>query len=276
MNRLQVYGQDHSPWVQSILLGLYEKQLQYQLTTVPCFSIMTRRGIMMPAVRFDNSPWIWESTDILLKLGFEKPTTDESKAIKSAWQGVIHRADHPFLFFRLASRIADPEEILFLLIAKQLFRGSIAVYFFLLLKFVRLIGIIRNPDNFVTQFKYWNTRLASADSDFLGGEHPSQCDLQLFGIIQCHCSIPSPVLKVLRDSPELVRLRQWIEVMQVRYRKFPHLYSGLYFHPHVNAPPCAGAIQRFAFWTGALLTTAALPVALPIMVFNAFRTHYFA
>jgi len=276
LNRLLVYGQDHSPWVQSVLLGLHEKQLSYRLTTVPSFSILASRGFTMPAIRFDSNPWVWESTDILLKLGFETPTTDESTALRSAWQGVVHRADHPLLFFRLASRISDPERNLLQLILKQMFRGFIVVYFFILLNFVRLARLIRNPDSFVTQFSIWNDKLASSEADFFGGNFPSQCDLQLFGIVQCHCSIPSPVLSVLTDAPELVRLRQWIGVMQLRFRNFPHLYSGACFSPHVDAPIRAGTLQRVAFSTGVLLTILFLPIALPVMVFNAVRTHYFS
>ena len=274
MKRINVYGQDHSPWVQSVLLALHEQQISYRLTTVPTLSLLVSGGVMMPALRFESDTWIRESTDILYRLGYEKPTTDESKHIQAAWQGVVHRSDHPGVFFQSVSWISDPEKNSMQLILKQLFRGFIAVYFFLLLVFVRFSRIIRNPDNFVTQFKFWNDKLVLTDSAFIDGDLPGQCDLQLFGIVQCHSSIPSPVLTALISSRELARLRRWIEVMQLRFHSFPHMYSGTYFKPNLPAPTRAAVNQRVAFWAGVLLTMLFFPLTLPVMAINAFRTHY--
>jgi len=67
-----VYGGDHSPWVQSVLLGLHEKGIAHTVITVPPLSVFSNSGILMPAAKIDDGPWLLDSGRILGKLGFSE------------------------------------------------------------------------------------------------------------------------------------------------------------------------------------------------------------
>ena len=67
---MQVYGADHSPWVQAVLLGLHAQKHAYTLTTVPPLALLFKSGVMMPAAKTSDTPWLLESADILQQIGF--------------------------------------------------------------------------------------------------------------------------------------------------------------------------------------------------------------
>ena len=96
---IDLYGNDHSPWVQSVLLFLYDKNMIYNLRTIPTLSLFFKSGVMMPAMRVKSHEWKLDSADILESLGCEQITDLEKKLIFRTWQGVQHRVDNPFNFF---------------------------------------------------------------------------------------------------------------------------------------------------------------------------------
>ena len=93
----------------------------------------------------------------------------------------------------------------------------------------------------------------------------------LFGIIQCHCSIPVPTIAVLQNDPRLTRMRSWIGTMQERFADYDHLYSGLYFEPHSPVPMWTTPLERAAFWLGSIFMVALFPITVPMILFFAIR-----
>jgi hypothetical protein len=89
----------------------------------------------------------------------------------------------------------------------------------------------------------------------------------LFGILQCHSSIPVPPLEPLQRGGRLARLREWIAAMREHFAGYPHLYSGLYLSPERPQPATAGFVQRVFFWLGLLSICIALPFTLPLALF---------
>lgn len=271
VKQVELYGQDHSPWVQAVLLGLHEKKIAYQLTTAPPLPVMFKWGVLMPAARLDGAPWRIESTALLQAIGFDAATREEMAAIHKTWLGVTGRARHPRRFFAAASRIRDPHPSAMRRLARQFVRGFVAVYFFLLLRFFRAAGLLPDPDDFADQFLYWERRLTDAGSAFLGGRQPSICDLLLFGMVQCHCSMPSPPVPVLQNDPRLGLTRAWIDAMHVHFAGYPHCYSGAYFEPHLPTPRPAAPRERAAFWAGLGLTILLSPVTVPMIMWRVRR-----
>lgn len=271
MKQVELYGQDHSPWVQAVLLGLHEKKIPYELTTTPPLPVIFKWGVLMPAARLDGAPWRVESAELLQGIGFDAPTPEEMAAIRKAWLGVVWRVRHPRRFFVAASRIRDPHPSAMRRLVRQFVRGFVVVYFFLLLRFVRAAGIEPDPDDFADQFFYWERRLAEAGSPFLGGREPNACDLLLFGMVQCHCSIPSPPVAVLQRDPRLVLTRAWIGAMQEHFRGYSHCYSGAFFEPHLRAPQTAGPFERASFFAGIGLTIVLSALTVPLIVLLALR-----
>ena len=78
-NIVEIYGEDHSPWVQSVLLYLYDKNINYNLRTVPTLSLLLKSGVMMPAIRDDSCKWKLDSAEILHKLGDVSLSSSEKK-----------------------------------------------------------------------------------------------------------------------------------------------------------------------------------------------------
>jgi len=268
---LEIYGQDHSPWVQAVLLGVHEKGIAHRLTTAPPLLVLLKWGVLMPAARIDGGPWRVESARLLQAMGFDPPAPEEMAAIRNAWLGVTWRARHPQRFFAAASRIRDPHPSAARRLARQFVRAFVVCYFFLLLRFVAAAGLQPDPRDFADQFIYWERRLEDGGSVFLGGPRPNACDLLLFGMVQCHCSMPSPPLPVLQNDERLGFMRAWISAMHLRFAGYPHCYSGGYFEPALRAPQAASMPERAAFWAGTALTAALSPITVPIVVFLAFR-----
>lgn len=271
LKQVELYGQDHSPWVQAVLLGLHEKGIAYELTTAPPPSLIFKWGVQMPAARLDGGPWEIESTHLLQEIGFDPPTPEELAAIRKAWLGVTWRARHLRRFFAAASRISDPHPSGMRRLARQFVRGFVVVYFFLLLRFFRVAGVQPDPKDFADQFLYWERRLGGAGSAFLGGRQPNACDLFLFGMVQCHCSMPTPPLSALQNDPRLGLTRAWIGAMHGRFAGYPFCYSGAYFKPYLRAPQAAAPRDRAAFWAGVGLTILLTPLTVPIIVLLALR-----
>ena len=96
---IDLYGNDHSPWVQSVLLCLYDKNINYNLRTIPTLNLLFKSGVMMPAMRDNSDKWKLDSAEILQKLGNDSLSSSEKKLIFKTWQGVQHRVDNPIRFF---------------------------------------------------------------------------------------------------------------------------------------------------------------------------------
>ena len=99
----------------------------------------------------------------------------------------------------------------------------------------------------------------------MDGDAPVIRDLMLFGIVQCHSSIPTPPLAALHSDERLAGMRQWIANMQERFSDYSHLYSGHYFEPHLPQPVPQGLVQRAVFYFGFLTMVGMFPVTLPLV-----------
>jgi hypothetical protein len=271
LSEIDVYGLDHSPWVQTVLLGLHDRSVPHTLRTTPPLSVFVKSGIMMPAARIDDGPWQLESTEILQRVGYAPISSTDRMAIYAAWQGVGHRTDRALRFWREFSFCRDPHPSLLPRLRNHFFRSFATLYFYLLIRFMVLFGNRPDPENFEDQFRFWEERLEQSDGPFIGGANPDTLDMLLFGIIQCHCSISVPPIAALQESPDLTRLRAWIGAMHKRFSDYDHLYSGVYFEPHLPLPRRTTALEQAAFWVGSVFMVAALPITLPLILFFALR-----
>jgi hypothetical protein len=268
---LDVYGLDHSPWVQTVLLGLYEKKVSHTLTTVPPLSVFGKWGVMMPAARVDGGSWQLESAEILQRVGYEPVSREDMAAIYGAWQGVMHRADSASRFWGAFSLVRDPHSSLPLRLRNHFLRSFAVLYFFLLIRFMVRMGAQPDPNNFSDQFLYWEHKLEESAGVYLGGNDPGILDMLLFGIIQCHCSNPVPPIAALQTDPRLAQMKTWIGAMQQRFAGYGHLYSGMYFEPRSGAPTPTTGVEQAAFWLGSISMLAFFPITVPLVAFLAIR-----
>lgn len=271
MSNVRVYGADHSPWVQAVMLGLHAKQIPHTRSTVPTPEGLLTWGIMMPQASFDGEPWDIESKDILHRMGYAEVSDEDMRDIKSTWRGVMHRVDVWPRFWGEFSIAGDPDPSFFMRLLKNFFRSFVTLYFFLLINFSNLVARRPEPESYGDQYLKWEERFAAMSGPFLGGDEPDAIDLLLFGMVQCHCSIPVPPLTALQADPRLVQTRKWIGEMQEHFSDYPSLYSSVYFEPHAAPPEKANGLDQLAFWLGAVFMLTFFWITVPLVAVLAYR-----
>ena len=262
---VEVYGVDHSPWVQAVLMTLHHKGIDYRLRSLPPWQVLKTWGVLMPAVSINEGAWQVESAEILVKLGLEPITAKDLQSVKAAWQGVLHRPDSSLSFFSAFARAGDVSPSLIKRAIGNFGRSFIALYMFTLINFTKRVMKPQEPKNFGDQFLAWERILQASSRSFLDGEAPGIRDMMLFGVIQCHSSIPVPPLTALQRDERLNRVRKWIAHMQAQFNDYPYLYSGKYFEPYSTEPKAASAAQRSWFYTGLLTMILAAPLTIPLV-----------
>lgn len=262
---IMLYGNNHSPWVQAIMMALHEKHLGYSRTTVPPLEVFSKWGPMMPAISIDGEPWFLESTDILYRLGYSQIADEDMLAIRQAWTGVMHRTDYWPRFWGEFSLASDPNPNLARRFVNNFLRAFTILYFFTLIRFGVFSRGYGDPHSHADAYIHWEDRLADSNCQFLGGDKPDSKDLLLFGVVQCHCSVPVPTVLALQADSRLPLVRDWIGRMQRRFSDYPSLFSGIYFSPHSAGPERANGFEQFAFWLGSIFWISLLPFTGPVI-----------
>ena len=271
----RVYGVNHSPWVQAVLLGLHNKRIPYSLSSLPPLDTFSKVGVLMPAASFDGGPWQLESADILGRMGYQEVSREEVAMVQRAWRGVAHRVDSVSLFWGGFARAGDQSSNPIVRIVRNFLRPFVTLYFFLLINFSRRFissELLRapDPDNFGDQFLELEEKLSN-EGPFLEGEAPGTLDFLLFGIVQCHCSIYVPPVAAMQGDDRLKSLRAWIGRMQMHFADYPYLYSGVYFAPHSPPPAWSSFFDRFVFFLGAVSIWTLAPITIPLVALLAYR-----
>lgn len=264
---VQVYGNDHSPWVQAVLFGLHERQIGHVLLTAPPLRVFLHSGVLMPAARIDGAPWLLDSGRILEALGFSPVGSDDCRALQDFFLGAaLNRADDGWQFWLRFSRARDGSPDTLRRCWNHFWRTFSLFYFFSMIRLGRRRAAEPTLEDRLAGLSYWEERLSEA-SPFLAGKAPATVDFQLFGLVQMCASIPGPTLDLLRTRPELSRFREWVAAMQVRFRDYGHLYSADYFEPPAPSIATTTTLERICYWTGALVMWLALPITLPLTLF---------
>ncbi len=263
---IKVYGFTHSPWVQAVLLALYDKELEYDLHIRPPYDVFKKWGVYMPAVSLDDSPWEIESTQILTKLGYKPILADELKAANNAWQGVLHRTDNPFKFFLHFARGGQISKSFVSNTVSNFLLSFVAFYMFMLINIGKWTLKQKEPKNFGDQFMYWENALDLSEGPFIDGMKPGSKDLVMFGIIQCHASIPVPALNSLINDQRLPNLRKWVNTMQNYFKEYPYLYTAKFFKSDIQEANSANLFQIVSFFSGLIVMILAFPITIPLVL----------
>ena len=97
----RLFGADHSPWVQAVLLGLHARGIPHQYSVVPPLRLFIASGIFMPAVRLDGGPWRYDSGRILEALGFAPIPPEDARAMARLFRlGASERTEDAARFWR--------------------------------------------------------------------------------------------------------------------------------------------------------------------------------
>ena len=261
-----VYGNDHSPWVQSVLLALHDRAIPHTLVTVPPLRVFVDSGVLMPAARFDDGPWLLDSGRILEALDYPTVPEADRRTLGSVFgSSALRRTDDAWAFWTRFSRARDGHPHALRRHWNHFWRAFSIFYFFVL---IRSAGARMRlaPDAGRDGMLALQDALREA-SPFFGGDAPNAIDFQLFGLVQMLSSIPVPELEMLQTDPKLGRLRRWIGDMRQRFSAYEHFYGARDFDPAVPAPAESSHSERVAFWLGAATMWLALPVTIPLVFF---------
>jgi hypothetical protein len=264
--KIKVYGFTHSPWVQAVLLALHDQRIEYDLLLRPPYEVFKKWGVYMPAISIDDGPWEIESTEILVKLGYKPILVEEINAANSAWQGVLHRTDNPFNFFLAFSRGGQVSKSFVNNVVNNFLLSFVAFYMFILINIGKVRLKQKEPKNFGDQFLYWENLIDSSDGPFIDGNKPGSKDMIMFGMVQCHSSIPVPALDALMNDQRLNNLRKWIDNMQDYFREYPYLYSAKFFDSGVSEAVSTSLFQIMVFFFGVLIMFLAFPITIPLVL----------
>ena len=264
--KIKVYGFTHSPWVQAVLLALHDQRIEYDLLLRPPYEVFKKWGVYMPAISIDDGPWEIESTEILVKLGYKPILVEEINAANSAWQGVLHRTDNPFNFFLAFSRGGQVSKSFVNNVVNNFLLSFVAFYMFILINIGKVRLKQKEPKNFGDQFLYWENLIDSSDGPFIDGNKPGSKDMIMFGMVQCHSSIPVPALDALMNDQRLNNLRKWIDNMQDYFREYPYLYSAKFFDSGVSEAGSTNLFQIMVFFFGVLIMFLAFPITIPLVL----------
>ncbi len=264
--KIKVYGFTHSPWVQAVLLALHDQRIEYDLLLRPPYEVFKKWGVYMPAISIDDGPWEIESTEILVKLGYKPILVEEINAANSAWQGVLHRTDNPFNFFLAFSRGGQVSKSFINNVVNNFLLSFVAFYMFILINIGKVRLKQKEPKNFGDQFLYWENLIDSSDGPFIDGNKPDSKDMIMFGMVQCHSSIPVPALDALMNDQRLNNLRKWIDNMQDYFREYPYLYSAKFFDSGVSEAGSTNLFQIMVFFFGVLIMFLAFPITIPLVL----------
>ena len=263
---VKVYGFTHSPWVQAVLLALHDKGIEYELFLRPPYKVFKQWGVYMPAISINDGPWEIESTEMLVKLGYEPILIEELESANNAWQGVLHRTDNPFNFFLSFSRGGQVSKSFVSNTINNFLLSFVAFYMFILINVGKLRLKQKYPDNYGDQFMYWENLIDSSDGSFMDGNKPGSRDMIMFGMIQCHSSIPVPALDALNSDQRLQNLRKWIHTMQDYFKEYPYLYSAKFFDSGVSEAGSADLFQIIVFFFGVLVMFLCFPITIPFVL----------
>ena len=177
---------------------------------------------------------------------------------------MLHRTDNPFNFFLSFARGGQVSKSFVSNVVNNFLLSFVAFYMFILINIGKLRLKQQDPENFGDQFMYWEDLIDSSDGPFIEGDKPGSKDMIMFGMIQCHSSIPVPALDALINDQRLKSLRKWIHCMQDYFKKYPYLYSAKFFDSGVSEAGSANPFQITVFFFGALIMFLAFPITIPL------------
>ena len=272
-----IYGMDHSPWVQTVLMTCHFYSVPYRLMSRQLsFANYRRAGMIMPEVRFPDGRIVGDSFEIMREItgryGLASAdslvqTEDISRlerlffsyALRRGQPGqtdclypwLVESAKHRWLAHRILLSRAD----VLLLFRPDTGRSSTG----------STVGV--DPDHSETLLrllKGWETRLG--EEPFLAGAEPGLNDFALMGHIQCMATgLTEDVFAEVETFPKLWK---WAGEMSKQLGDYPHNFARRLNEPGY-VPTRATVNEQATFWATGLVGLAAWPVSL--MAFSGTR-----
>ena len=271
-----LYGVDHSPWTQAVVLAHASNGEAARLRPYPSWKHFAKSGLVMPAQWEADGTLTTDSLRILQRLLPVQTKEDQVRqeadftaletlflayALERSgprrrwafWKGWAGMTDRPLSPFSIACR------------------ALLCWYFFLLISMGRVMLRRRlaqrsREERLGHRLSRWSARLER--DPYLGGGEPDASDFGLLGHIECMSSgLTDWAMAVVREHPALM---DWIQRMHARVRTHSVVYSRRLFSEEGRPKmPSAGCRAWFYLWM--VLWIPALPLSLPILAYAFLR-----
>ena len=267
-----IFGVDHSPWTQAVMLAHADRGIAAQLQPYPSPNYFFKSGLVMPVCWDANGQETVDSLFIIQAL-----MSDTEVDTQASLEADFTELEALFLTYAL-DRIGPGRRRTFIrgwagMTDKPMTPISIALrallcwHFFVLLSAGRAAlntsRQSRSPEAHLNhRLTAWNDRLE--ETPFLGGDAPSASDYGLLGHMECMSSgLTDWAIPVVAEHPEILA---WLQRMHARLTHHDTLYSRRILDAEAG-PAGAGLIARawFALWV--VLWLAVFPLSLAIIGF---------
>ena len=275
---LHIYGVNHSPWVQGVILNCHLLNIPYSLNSCPdSVDSYLSDGMVMPVCRWPNGTRTRDSFSIMRELQDISAPGNSDALLTREDQEALER-----LFFSYAlARSRGKRKLQFVLEWSTMptghgagfascFRAFMCLYFLLMLTVGRFIARKRGADpdtyeRFERHLEPWVQRLNT--SPYLSGEQPGSLDCAFMGHIQCMTSgLTDDVIPLLSHHDALTA---WLERMHQSLDGYPHDFS-LRVRQMSHRPKRASLSDQALFWGTLVLTVIGFPVTL-VLLMDAMR-----
>ncbi len=274
---VEVYGVDHSPWVQGVLLALHHHGVPHRLRSLP-FGLgwTVRRGLVFPAVRLDGGPVLTDSfaiyealEDAGCPLGLEEWSPEQRTAVQVELERLFTGyalarciRGRRWAFFKAWSTMREHPPSRY----GAAVRAALSVYFFVLIR----LGILQrtrrgrpavDPEAVARHLSAWDARLTQ--QPWLTGPAAGFLDFAVLGHLQCMASgLTDEWVDAVRQHPALCA---WLDRMLSLPSSLPAAHAARILRP---APPLSPAPvgERVWFWAAWGLAVGVWPLTLVLVL----------
>ncbi len=262
-----VYGSDHSPWVQTVLLALEQRGIPYHVVHFPLsISSYWKRGMIMPTCRWPDGKITSDSFAILAEIDKRYPKPNMEPIIPSDQKQVAHDQSRLELLFVLyvLTRFAWGNKWRFVhawsqmvpfhpnslvRFSSHIVRATMTLYFVILIQGgiwsqTRKNKPIYKDEHVQRELRIWCERLGT--NPYLGGEQPCYLDFALLGQLQCMSSgLTDFIFPLLQQETSLMH---WLERMHALLHSHRYLHSRRILSPSpITSSPSIWGVVIFYF-----------------------------
>ncbi len=253
-----LFGTDHSPWTQAVVLSLVARGIRPRLQPYPTsLGGFFRHGLVMPVCGFPDGTSASDSVSILKRLDGQVHEEkycdfrhDQRELEKLFFSYVMDRAGTGrwVSFVSAWSRKIDaPNTALSVAI-----RALLCWYFVVLIwlgrfQFVRSGVSPKNPERLRSLLQNWVNKLG--DRSFFKGSEPGPTDFGLLGQLECMASGPTDwTLPIVNEQSVLMA---WLGRMHAVVEGYPVVHSRRFIEPSLCLPRATDVESAwFVLWFG--------------------------
>ena len=283
---VRLYGVDHSPWVQGVLLALRYHKIPVSLTSYPLsIKWCWRYGLVFPALQLADGSRHLDSFKMYelmeacgFHLGIDQSTTQDRLSFQAELEQLFSIyalgrciSGKKWAFIKAWSVMSERPSTY----QGAVCRALLSSYFWVLIQIGIYVARRRREaaydlDQIESYLMIWNERLR--DHQWLTGDEIGFLDFALWGHMQCMTSgLTDELLSLLRDQPHLM---SWVKRLSQLDISDISPYTQRLIDQSVGATeadPCQTWFLRVIFWCVWIISLCLWPLTLVFILISLLR-----